>query len=173
MTTKQLTIAGVLAALVFIATLLIAIPIPTGYGYLHLGDTFVYLCGALMGPIGAFPAAIGSLLADIAAGYAMYAVPTFIIKGLDAFVVASVLAIFKKKTSDDKLQVKHLSIAALFGGIVMVTGYFFTESLLLGYGFAVAIANVFPNAVQAVGGMIIFVLLYFPLQSVIKKMGVI
>ncbi len=171
MTTKQLTLAGVLAALVFIATAFLAIPIPTGYGYLHLGDTFVYLCGALMGPIGALPAAIGSLLADIAAGYAMYAVPTFIIKGLDAFVVASTLVVLRKNAIDNKLKAIHLSIAALFGGVVMVLGYFLTEAFLLGYGFTVAIANVFPNAVQAIGGAIIFVLIYFPLKKVTKKIA--
>ncbi len=169
MTTRQLTFAGVLAALVFIATTFLAIPIPTGYGYLHLGDTFVYLCGALMGPIGAFPAAIGSFLADIAAGYAMYALPTFVIKGLDAFVVASVLAVFKKKMVENKVKIQHLAIASILGGVVMIVGYFLTEAFLLGYGYAVAIANVFPNAVQAVGGAIIFVLIYFPLQTVMNK----
>ncbi len=169
MTTRQLTVAGVLAALVFIATLFLAIPIPTGYGYMHLGDTFVYLCGALMGPLGAFPAAIGSLLADFGAGYAMYAIPTFVIKGLDAFVVAIALGFFRRKAADNKIKMIQLAIAGLFGSAVMVTGYFLTEAFLLGYGITVALANVFPNAVQGIGGIVIFVLLYYPLRMVVKN----
>ncbi len=171
MNTKQLTISGVLAALVFIATLFLSIPIPTGYGYLHLGDTFVYFCAALLGPIGAFPAAIGSMLADLSAGYAMYALPTFIIKGLDAFVVGLMILLFKKRRADNKLTLFDLVAATVPGGVIMVFGYFLTEAYLLSYGWPVALANVFPNAIQAAGGMAIFILLYYPLRSVFDKFG--
>ena len=64
--------------------MLIRIPTPLK-GYINLGDAIVLLCAFLLPPSYAFFAAgIGSMLADIFSGYAVYAPATFIIKGLMA-----------------------------------------------------------------------------------------
>jgi uncharacterized membrane protein len=71
--TKQLAIAGLMAALTMIGTMIIQIPTPTK-GYLHLGDSLVYLSGILLGPlVGALAAGIGSTLADVFSGHGIYA----------------------------------------------------------------------------------------------------
>ncbi len=165
--TQQLTMAGVLAALVFVATLFLSVPV--GYGYIHLGDTFVYFCGALLGPFGALPAALGSMLADLSAGYVIYALPTLIIKGLDALVVALLITLLKRRRTEGKLNLLDLIMATAPGGIVMVVGYFLTELFLYGYGGAAA--AVVPNIVQAVGGIVFFVLFYYPMRGVLDKIG--
>ena len=41
---KTLVIAALMAALTCMATMIIQLPTPT-FGYIHLGDTFVILCG--------------------------------------------------------------------------------------------------------------------------------
>ena len=74
---KTLVIAALMAALTCMATMIIQLPTPT-FGYIHLGDTFVILCGIILGPvIGGLAAGIGSMMADILSSYAIYAIPTF------------------------------------------------------------------------------------------------
>ena len=54
--TKKMVTAALLAAFTCIATMIIKIPTPT-FGYIHLGDGLVLLCGIILGPaIGALPA---------------------------------------------------------------------------------------------------------------------
>ena len=67
--TKKMVTAALLAAFTCIATMIIKIPTPT-FGYIHLGDGLVLLCGIILGPgIGALAAGIGSMFADIFSGY--------------------------------------------------------------------------------------------------------
>ena len=78
--------------------MLVEIPAPTR-GYIHLGDTLVYLCGILLGPLtGGISAAIGSTLADLFSGYAVYAPVTFVIKFLDAAIVGAIYLALSKKS---------------------------------------------------------------------------
>ena len=73
---KKVAYAGVLAALVFIGT---ELHIPTAIGHINLGDLVILVSSYILGPLAFFPAAIGSTLADLLAGYPQYAVATFII----------------------------------------------------------------------------------------------
>lgn len=49
-TTKKLVTAALMAAFTCIATMLIKIQTPT-FGYIHLGDGLVLLCGVVLGPV--------------------------------------------------------------------------------------------------------------------------
>lgn len=160
--TKQLAGGGLMAALVIVGTMLIQIPTPTK-GYIHIGDSMVYLCGLLLGPFaGGLAAAAGSLLADLFSGYGIYAPTTFIIKGLDALIVAFV---YKALVSDNRANlVKKVPgfIAAVFaGGTIMVLGYLAYETFL--YGFAVALLGIPANITQALGGAVIALPLFLVL----------
>lgn len=84
----QLTYSGLMAALTFISTSILAFPVAFTNGYIHLGDGFVMSCGVILGKRnGALAAGIGSALADIYLGYASWAAPTFVIKALMAYLV--------------------------------------------------------------------------------------
>lgn len=84
----KLVYGGLMAALTFISTSILAFPIAFTNGYIHLGDGLVLSCGVVLGKkYGALAAGIGSALADIYLGYASWALPTFIIKALMAYVV--------------------------------------------------------------------------------------
>ena len=73
----SLVIAALFAALTCVATMIFTIPLP-GKGYLNTGDCFVILSGCLLGPVyGGLAAGIGSALADLILGYALYAPGTF------------------------------------------------------------------------------------------------
>jgi len=150
--TKRIVIVSLFTALVAVAT--IAIKIPTINGYIHLGDTLVYLSGIFLGPIyGPIAAGFGSFMADILAGYPLWALPSFLIKGLDALVFALVFRNVKGASLNSKSIIAKYLVALLIGGSIMVSGYFVTSIVV--YSYAGAIASIIPNTIQAIGGGII------------------
>lgn len=142
-----------MAALVMVGTMLIQVPTPTK-GYIHIGDSMVYLSGILLGPLtGGLSAAIGSLLADVASGYGIYAPATFIIKGLDAAVVGYCYRLFSGPGRPLAVKLPGYLLGVLLGGAIMVSGYLSFESFL--YGFPTAVLGVPGNLTQAVGGAVL------------------
>ncbi|MBN2899167.1 MAG: ECF transporter S component [Clostridia bacterium] len=152
-TTRSIVAAGLMAALVTVGTMLIQIPVGIS-GYVHLGDSMVYFAGVIFGPvIGGLAAAIGSFLADMLSGYAVYAIPTFIIKGLDAVVIALVYKLLSGGSASSTRKITAYTIAFLCGTLLMASGYFLFETFM--YGMEGAIVAVIPNLFQgAVGGVI-------------------
>ncbi len=153
METKKITQAGLIAALVFVATRYLSIGLP--YGYVHLGDVILYVAAVVLGgPLGGLATAIGATLADFTSGYSIYAIPTFIIKFTQVLFVAKALDIFIKNKRGVKIMPTYLIICVI-SNIIMVSGYFFYELLL--YGFAPALANIIPNCLQGITGAILSV----------------
>ncbi len=146
-TIQKVVQAALLAALVCVATMAIRIPSPLG-GYINLGDGAVLLCARFLPlPFGFLAAAVGSALADLLSGYAVYAPATFLIKGLMVVAFALIQKAFAKKN--------HPAADCVIGGVVaelvMSAGYLFFESFL--YGFGASLVNLSANAVQGVAGV--------------------
>ena len=155
-----------LAALACVATMIIKLPSPLG-GYINLGDCIVLLCGWILGPVYAFMAAgIGSALADIFSGYALYAPATFVIKGLMALVAYAIFAWLSKKIKPFGARL----LGAVIAEIVMIGGYFVFEGFI--YGFAPSLVNIPANAVQGVAGVIVGMMLItlFEKQNILKML---
>ncbi len=107
----KLTYSSLISALIFLATAFLSFPVTITKEYIHLGDGFVLLAGIILGKRNGFLAAgIGSALADIYLGYAEYALPSFIIKGLMAFLVGYIF--------ENLEDIKRLYIANLIVGII-------------------------------------------------------
>lgn len=159
---KQLTLTALFASLCLVGTLLIPIRLPTGY--FNVGDVFVLLAGWCLGPLyGSVAAGLGSALADIIAGYAMYSPFTFIIKALDAFTAYMVWRLLKKCIHKERFDIIPRAISALIGESIMVAGYLLVDTIF--YGFYGAIASVFGNALQGVCCMPIALTLAYVLYS--------
>ena len=142
---RQLVTAAILAALTFAATTFFRVPSPLG-GYLNLGDGVVLLAGWLLSPAyGFLTAAIGSALADVAAGYVVYAPATFLIKGLMALCAGLV---FRWRRS----SLGGTLLGGALAEVTMVSGYYVFEGFL--YGFIPSLVNIAPNAVQGVAGLV-------------------
>ncbi len=147
--TRQITLAGLFAALVFVATYLIRIPTPLGY--IHIGDGFIVAAGAFLGgPIGALAAGVGSMLADLI-GFAAYAPGTFVIKGLMGLVAGLLLA-------RRVFTWPRTILTAVLCELIMLAGYFVYEAFVLGYGVAAAAGALLFNAVQGGAGVVVGVL---------------
>ena len=151
--TKKIVMAALIAALACIATMVIKIPSPLK-GYINLGDCVVLIAGWMLSPTYGFLAAgLGSALADVFSGYAIYAPATFVIKGLMALIAFYGFKLLHNKIGN--LQSKI--IAGIFAEIVMILGYFVFEGFL--YGFAPSLVNIPANGVQGIAGLIIAVVL--------------
>ncbi len=168
--TKQLILAALMTAFTCIATMIIKIPTPT-FGYIHLGDGLVLLCGIVFGPFtGGLAAGIGSMFSDIFSGYASWAPATFLIKALTAGSMGLLFRKLKHKTSAHGGSICVI-IGGLVGETIMVVGYFLYEAGLAAFasgGFtkaalyagAVSSATGIPfNIVQGVVGIVIALIL--------------
>ncbi|MFT3983232.1 MAG: ECF transporter S component [Lachnospiraceae bacterium] len=144
--TKFVVAAAMLAALTCIATIIIKIPTPT-FGYIHLGDGFVLLCGILLGPLyGALSAGIGSMFADLFSGYIAFAPATFVIKAVTALIASILFRLIKKIYASASGEYAGILIAGVTGEAFMVIGYFVFEIFL-----AMIAAGQFTNTAFAAG----------------------
>ncbi|MCR4688616.1 MAG: ECF transporter S component [Saccharofermentans sp.] len=141
---QLVALSGVFAALVFAGTQL---RVPTGIGYINLGDAVIYVTSYIFGPYAFFASSIGSAIADLIAGYPVYIAPTFVIKGLMGAVGGLILYKASKPSFVRRL------LAALAIEAIMVLGYFSFEVFF--YGFTPALGSVVPNLIQATGALVI------------------
>jgi uncharacterized membrane protein len=160
-TTKIIAMNGIMMALVFAATFFTRIPIPMTQGYFNIGDTIIIITAIMAGPASGFVVgALGSMLADVAAGYFLFAPLTLVVKGLEGYLTGKI----------NGLNIGGLSavwkkvIAISVGMLVMAVGYFIGEAYLLSLfskemGYAVAAAELPLNMLQAgISGVVGFLL---------------
>ena len=133
---------GIMTAIIAVLTLFASIPLPVGSGgaYLNAGDAAVYASAYILGPWGgAVVSALGSALADILHGAAVYAPVTLVIKGLMALVCGLLLKKLRR-------------IPPVIAGLIMPAGYFAFEAIL--YGSETALFGLWTNAIQYTFGVV-------------------
>lgn len=137
MKTKNLVLSALFAAMIFVTTAFIKIPMAVT-GYVHLGDAFIFLaCAYLPLPYAICASGIGSALADVAGGYMPYAPVTLVVKCVMALVFA--LCFRKRK---NWLNIVGVVVATIW----MALGYFVYEVIL--YGLPISAANIPFNLIQ-------------------------
>lgn len=138
--TQKIAFAALFGAMTFVATW-VSFPTPIG-GNVNLGDCVLLLAAWMpLEPWSILSCAVGATLTDLAAGYAVYAPATFVIKALMVAV-----AVLIKRGTPQMLRPWRAILSGLAAEAVMVMGYCAYEALAL-YGVA-AFANVPFNLVQ-------------------------
>ena len=116
-------------------------------GYVHVGDTFIYLAASVLPlPYAMVAGAIGGALADALTGYVVWAPATFIIKALMALPFHS---------TGTKIASPRNIIASAVSGLVCTAGYYIYEALLI-TSFAVAAAPLPFNLIQGLISTVLF-----------------
>lgn len=145
------------AALTFLGTM---IAVPNGFGgNFNFGDAVLIVAVWCLGGIGVAAGAVGATLADLAAGYAIYAPGTAAVKLLMGICVLLLALLWRRRS------ILFRVCSALAAEAVMVAGYFLYETFL--FGFAVALPSVPFNAAQAG----IAVLIAPALMQILQKTG--
>ncbi len=146
-----ITTTAAMIALTCVLTMAVRIPTPTK-GYLNLGDCAVLFSGWLLGPVyGAIAGGVGSAMADLLAGYPAYVPGTLLIKALMALIIS--FAPYRLCRNDRKHSGIGFLICAVIAGALMVSGYWLYEAVVIGEGYAAALAGVSGNVFQGLAGI--------------------
>ncbi|MCJ7561304.1 ECF transporter S component [Candidatus Bathyarchaeota archaeon] len=152
----QITLSGVMAALVAVATFFVQIPNPATRGYINFGDIMIFVSALTFGPVvGGLAGSIGSSIADITSGYSYFAPFTFVIKGAEGAIAGLI---------SNRVSVRRDVLAVIFAGSEMIIGYFLAEYFPLQLGWA-ALTEVPGNISQILVGAIVGI----PITLVIRK----
>lgn len=142
---RTLATTAIMAALTLALTLVHIAQTPIG-GYIHLGDIAIFFTAMAFGPwVGLVAGGLGTALADVISGFAIFAPLTLIVHGLQGFLVGWI--------AKDKASPVQVGLAVLAGAATLIAGYYFGESIIPTFGGpAYAITEVPWNAVQELVG---------------------
>lgn len=158
--TTKVILAGLMMAMIVVATMLIVIPSPFTTGYIHLGDAMIFLSVLILGwRYGAIAAGVGSALADLLVGYAVWAPWTLVIKGIMGAVMGLFIMKAMQKPGRSILGVPvYQLIGMILAGMEMVIGYYIAEGVIYG-NFVSAALGIPWNIVQFSVGTVLATIL--------------
>ena len=154
---KKITLAALFAALVTVATTVVKIPTGINDGYLHFGDSMIYLAGCLLGPIAALSAAIGGALADILSGVPTWAPATAIIKACNAVPFIVAMHYYVKSKGKHRIVNLRTVLMTIVSGLITAFGYLLAEGIM--YSFPTAWTSFPISLIQATGSAVIFLII--------------
>lgn len=166
---QQLTLACVFTAAVAVMTFFVKIPAHNGY--IHLGDSIIYLSACLLPtPLAILCGALGGMLSDAFGGYIIYIVPTMIIKAILPLA-------FTRK--NDRLLCKRNIVALIPASLVTIVGYYTAEVCLLSISsgnffsyiitstpWITAVYSIPGNLIQAIGSAVSFIFIAMALDKI-------
>jgi uncharacterized membrane protein len=162
---RHLIMSALFSAMILITTRYFQFPIPATGGYIHPGDALCLLAAWLLPlPYGMAAAALGTMLADLLGGYAIYAIPSFIIKLLVVLAAKSVFCLLYRGTPSFKRTLAPCLISGFAGEFFMVMGYFFFSAVVRGGGIEAAI-SIPSDSLQGAFGIVCATMLFYPLSS--------
>ncbi|MBO5136005.1 MAG: ECF transporter S component [Clostridia bacterium] len=142
MDTKRITKISIFMAMSIALTFFPKILTPTGY--IHLGDSIIILSAFFLGPVDAMlVGGIGHAMADIISVYAIYAIPTLLIKGLFGYAIG-------------KIKNKYISMP--LGILIVITGYFIFESIY--FSIEAGLFSILTSFVQVLSSVIVSLVVY-------------
>jgi len=155
---KNYVFAAMFAALILMGTMFIQIPFFKGY--VHIGDSLIYLAATFLPmPFSILAASVGAALADIlgsGGSFIIYAPFTFVIKGIMAICFSC-----KKEKILSLRNITALPIA----GLINITCYAVAEFIILSIGeetvkaaFVASLTTIWGNLIQSVAASAIFVI---------------
>lgn len=152
--------AGLFAAMITLLTATLHIQV--GNGYIHSGDAVIFLAAAMLPlPYAVGAAAVGGMLADLLSGYAVYALPTFLIKGL--------LALAFSRIGGERMLCRKRVFALIICALISVIGYWLAAVLLYGGWQAQFVGTVPGNCLQAAGSSVLYAVIAGALERMQKK----
>lgn len=155
---RYVTLTGLMAAMIALMTAYIC-HIPTGVngGYIHFGDSLIYVAAALLPtPYALAASAIGGGLADLMTA-PMWAPATIIIKML-------ITIPFTNKSA--KIITPRNIIAAIIAYFISGICYFFAEYILFGAFSTALIASMSGSLIQSGGSAVFFIIFGLALDKV-------
>lgn len=154
---RYISLTAIFAALITIMTAYVVhIPVPLTGGYIHLGDSLIYLAAAVLPtPYAMAAGAIGGGMADLLTA-PMWTLPTLIIKML-------ITLPFTNKGSKI-INIRNI-FAPILAYLISGTGYFLANNLIFNSGIAF-LTSFGGSAIQSLGSGVVFIVLGLMLDKV-------
>ena len=160
MIVNLVTAALFAAAITVMTAYMLHIPIPGTGGYIHLGDTLIYLAACLLPiPYAAAAAAIGAGLADVLSAAAIWAPATVVIK-------AAIVLFFTNKS--EKLLCRRNLAAIVIAGLFSPAAYALAGCAMAGT-MAAFVPQFLGTLVQGIGSGALFLVIAPALDGVSLK----
>lgn len=169
--TIDLVQVALLAALTYVVTASFNVQVGIlTKGVVHLGDSVVFISAVLLGrKKGAAAAAIGMSLFDLFSPYAIWAPFTFVIKGLMAYIAATIA--YRSNYKGENI-INNI-FAFIVAGIWMIVAYFVSGILLNSIQFNMPINQAFitqlPNIQGDVAQVLVGAVIAVPLAEILIK----
>lgn len=162
---ETVALFGVLTALTAAITYATVIPFPPTRGYFNLGEAMVFFSAFTFGwRAGAICGGVGSAIADLLAGFGMFAPVTLVAKGTEGLVAGAIGRLNGGKPW-------AFAAGIVCGGACMITTYFLAEWLLMGFGLGPALAEIPTNIAQVAIGGTVGSLLAYSVKLAIPSLG--
>ena len=177
LTTKQIVLAGVLAALTAVSSALrITLPLEiAGTTSFHLGNILCALCGILLGPwLGGFAAGLGSAIYDMFNPlYISECWITFLMKFAYGLAAGLVIRIGKPDFGYVKALVATVAGAVTYAIVYLAKSYFYSGLLVHGLEPAASLATVIgklpATCFNAVVAIVITPVLAIAIRKALRK----
>lgn len=161
--TSKIVMTALMMALTIVATLTVRIPIPFTQGYVHIGDTMVFMSVLALGrKYGIAAAGIGAAMADIIGGTAAWAPWTLMIKSAMVIILGTVAKNIDSKNKKGGISRTmariELAVGMIAAGAVMTVGYWAAEGIMYG-NYVTATLGIPWNIGQFAVGMILAMVL--------------
>ncbi len=151
---RLVALTALFAALTAVATAFIKINTGINEGYLHFGDSVIYLAACVLSlPYACIAAAVGGGIADLLAGAAVWAPVTAVIKALNVLPFA-IMYSAKITKSPNKIVNKATVAMPVISGLITIFGYLLAEGIM--YSFPTAWTSVPFSIVQASGSAAVY-----------------
>ncbi len=143
------------AAIVTVLTAYV-LHIPVGNGYVHMGDSFIFVAACLLPtPYAIVAGAIGAGLADALSGAPMWVPASIIIKSLITLCF----------TNKSKKIINTRNIVAVIAAIVITcVGYYVYEGLIYS-NWTAPLIGIVPNIIQVVANGAVFIVIGLALDA--------
>lgn len=154
---QLLTMTAIFAAFITITTAYVFhIPVPITGGYIHVGDSLIYLAACFLPtPYAMVAAAIGGGMADLLTA-PMWTLPTVIIK---------MLIVLPFTCKSKKIVTTRNMLATLIAFVISATGYYLANTVIFGCEIAF-LSSLFGSSIQSGGSAILFIVLGLALDNI-------
>lgn len=151
--TSIMVMSALFMAITCVCTMFIKIP--TAAGYVHLGTMVVFLGVYVLGlKYGVLAGAVGTALADLLSGYAIWAPGSFAVVLLVTLVYAALInRSYKKKEGIGRVPDAGEIAGIILAALIFVLGYFMYGGSLVYDSWPAALLVVIPNLLQVLVGI--------------------
>lgn len=152
---KRVTLVALLIAANVVISRFFIIPVPMTHGNINLCDAGIFIAALLLGRReGLVVGGLSGFLLDLISGYTQYMFFSLIVHGLEGLMVGWL---------NEKHTRKSLILAMSCGVLIMVGGYFLTDTFL--YTLTAGLIGITTNFLQGVVGGLVALPVYYRLSG--------